>query len=119
MVELGFYHARLSRQRDAAAEAIIQLSDALSTLEPSRGEDAKTATSPTEERLDRACCALSALIQVRLLELQMTHERVAARVDQLEAVQTMADRGDLAALSRAIPRSTGLAHDDQEKQTTR
>jgi hypothetical protein len=119
VIELGVHHARLSKQRDAAAEAIIQLSDALSTLEPSRGVDAETATNPTEERLDRACCALSALIEVRLLELQTTHESLAARVDKLEAIQKMADGGDLAALSRAIPQSTEHAHDHREKQTAR
>jgi hypothetical protein len=97
-------HASLIKQRDFAAEAIIQLSDALATLEPSPGVVDQTSVNPTEERLDRACSALSALIEVRLLELQMMHESLVARTDELEALLTTADGGDLGALSRAIPK---------------
>lgn len=108
MIEFELDHAQLTRQRDAAAEAIVQLSDALSTLEPSRAVVSQTLT-----------CALSALIEVRLLELQMTHESLEARLDKLGAIQKMADGGDLAALSRAIPQSAEHTHDDREKQPTR
>jgi hypothetical protein len=102
MAEIQLHHARLCKQRDAAAEAIIQLSDALSTLDPSQGLRAELATNPTEERLNSACYALSALIEVRLLELQMTHETLVARIGALEAVLKTTDGGDLAALSRTI-----------------
>ena len=95
------------------AEAIIQLSDALATLEPSRRAAVETATSPNEEHWDYVRSALIVLMEVRLLELQMTHEDLAARVDELEANLKMADGGDLAALSRAVPQSPEQTHEEQ------
>ncbi len=94
-------HALLSKQRDIAAESIKQLSDALATL--SQGVEA--IVNPPERLLYRICNALSAVIQVRLLELQMSHENLVARVDDLEAALKVADGGDLAALNRAIPQA--------------
>jgi hypothetical protein len=119
LAEIQLRHARLSKQRDVTAEAIIQLSRALSGLDPSRDVIAKVTTNPTEERLNCACYALSALIEVRLLELQMTHETLVARIGALEAVLKAAPGGDLSALSRAIPQTSEHAHDDTEKQTSR
>ena len=118
MIELELQHALLMKQRDAAAESIIQLSDALSTLAPSQGVVAEAATNPTEELLGRVCHALSTLMEVQLLQLQMTHESLVARIDELEANLKMADGGDLAALSRAIPQASEPARDDRKKQTT-
>ncbi len=111
-------HALLNKQRDATAEAIVQLSDALSTLGPSRGVTAETATNPIEQLLGRACFALSTLMEIRLLELQMMHESYIARVDELEVTLTMADGGDLAALSRATPQASEYAANDREKHAT-
>ncbi len=96
-------HALLSKQRDVAAESIEQLSDALAAL--SQGVIVEVVVNPPERLLYRICNALSAVIQVRLLELQMSHENFVARVDDLEAALKIADGGDLAALNRAIPRA--------------
>jgi len=96
-------HALLSKQRDVAAESMEQLSDALATL--SQGVSDEAVVSPPERLLYRICNALSAVIQVRLLELQMSHENLVARVDDLEAALKIADGGDLAALNRAIPQA--------------
>jgi hypothetical protein len=109
-------HARLSKKRNATAEAIVQLSDALSTLDPLRGAIAEIATNPTEERLNRACYALSALIEVRLLELQMTHESLVAQIAALETVLKTSDGGDLAALGRAIPQPSEHVHDSPRSE---
>ena len=95
-------HALLSKQRDVAAESIKQLSDALATL--SEGVSDEAVVNPPEQLLYRISNALSAVIQVRLLELQMSHENLVARVD-LEAALKIADGGDLAALNRAIPQA--------------
>jgi len=116
MIELELQHALLIKQRDAAAESIIQLSDVLSTLPP-QGVVAETATNPTGELLGRVCHALSALMEVHLLELQMTHESLVARIDELEANLKMAGGGDLAALSRAIPQASEPTRDNRKKQT--
>src|SRR6266446_5042637 len=89
-------HALLSKQRDVAAESIEQLSDALATL--SQGVIVEVVVNPPERLLYRICNALSAVIQVRLLELQMSHENLVERVDDLEATLKMGDGGDLAAL---------------------
>ena len=117
MIELELQHALLIKQRDAAAESIIQLSDALSTL-PAQGAVAETATNPTGELLGRVCHALSALMEVHLLELQMKHESLLARIDELEANLKMAEGGDLAALSRAIPQASEPTRDNRKRQTT-
>ena len=96
-------HALLSKQRDLAAESIKQLGDALATL--SQGVTVETVANAPERLLYCVCNALSAVIEVRLLELQMSHENLVARVDDLEATLKMADGGDLAALTRAIPQA--------------
>ena len=118
MIELKLQHARLSKQRDAAAESIIQLSDALSTAGPSRGVVAEASTNSTEELLGSVCHALSTLMEVRLLELQITHEGLVAQLDDVEVDLKMAGGGDLTALSRAIPQASKQAHGDRERQTT-
>jgi hypothetical protein len=117
MIELELQHALLIKQRDAAAESIIQLSDVLSKLPP-QGVAAETATNPTDELLGRVCHAVSALMEVHLLELQMTHESFLAPIDELEANLKMAGGGDLAALSRAIPQASEPTPGNRKKQTT-
>jgi hypothetical protein len=84
--------AMLTNQKDMAAESIATLSDAIAQLptSPHLGKHWPSELAPGVEAL---CVAVSALISVRLLELQFSHQNLAARCAELEAALRTAGSG--------------------------